>query len=380
MNFSKHNMESERIWKLHREGRAERMPVVLGINPRIWLLDGRLNSHGITFKEYTEDVNTMVHVQMRSAHYIRHNLWADHEMGLPKEGWHVYVDLQNYYEAGWFGGEVAYPRNNSPMVKAFLFGDEKERLFWQGIPDPFGGVYIRALEQYEQMQKMVGKREYAGRHIAHVGLPSHHTDGPLTVACCIMGATEFCLAIYEEPDFAEKLLDFITEATIVRIKAWNKRFGEKELPESFSFADDSISHLSPDIYRDLVLPRHKRLVNELSKSKRGYSFHACGDATRHFKLMQEELGIRSFDTGFPVKHGELVKELGPDTEVLGGPHVDLLLRATPKEIEEETKRILDEVMPCTRRFVMREANNLSPGTPPENVRAMYDAVKTHGVY
>ena len=36
--------------------------------------------------------------------------------------------------------------------------------------------------------------------------------------------------------------------------------------------------------------------------------------------------------------------------------------------------------PYTRRFVLREANNLPPLTPLENVAAMYNAVREYGHY
>lgn len=41
---------------------------------------------------------------------------------------------------------------------------------------------------------------------------------------------------------------------------------------------------------------------------------------------------------------------------------------------------MDEVMPYTDRFVMREANNLSPCTPFENIYSMYQTVREYGGY
>jgi len=37
-------------------------------------------------------------------------------------------------------------------------------------------------------------------------------------------------------------------------------------------------------------------------------------------------------------------------------------------------------MPYTDRFVMRDANNLSPLTPNENIYAMYQTVRQYGWY
>ena len=380
MDFTAHNREARAVWEAFHSGKPVRMPMTLGINPRFYLLDSSLNAECISFQQYSENAEIMAEVQIRNAHYIRHHIYADHEMGLPENGWRVYVDLQNTYEAAWFGAEVVYRRGNSPFTEPLLTGERKNLLFERGIPDPFGGCYTQALRMCEQMQALAGKKEYFGRPIAEAGLPSYGTDGPMTVACNLRGTTQFCLDIYEDPAYAERLLDYITDATIARIRAWDRRFFGRDIRDSFGFADDSIQLLSRDVYRDLILPRHRRLVEALSNGTKKNSIHLCGDATRHFKTIRDELNVDSFDTGFPVRHGELAAELGPDVTISGGVHVDLLLGGTPQQVEAETRRIIGEVKPVTRRFIMREANNLAPCTPPENIAAMYEAVRQYGVY
>lgn len=379
MDYTEHNREAQAVWHAFHSGEPIRMPMTLGINPRFYLLDNALNTDGISFQAYSTDASVMAEVQIRNAHYIRHHIFADHEMGLPEDGWSVHVDLQNTYEAAWFGAEVVYRRGNSPFTKPLLTDRCKNMLFDAGIPDPFGGCYTAALQMYEQMQAMVGKKDFYGRPIIRAGLPSYGTDGPMTVACNLRGTTQFCLDIYEDPAYAERLLDFITDATIARIRAWDQRFGQ-DRRDSFGFADDSIQLLSLDTYRELILPRHRRLVEALSSGKKKNSIHLCGDATRHFKLIRDELNVDNFDTGFPVRHGALAAELGPNVTISGGVHVDLLLSGTPQQVTAETRRIIEEVKPLTRRFIMREANNLAPGTPPENIAAMYETVRAYGVY
>ena len=150
------------------------------------------------------------------------------------------------------------------------------------------------------------------------------------------------------------------------------------MSDTFSFADDSIALLSSAMYEDLVLPMHQKLVRALTTERARISIHLCGDATRHFKTLADKLGIVSFDTGFPVAHGELVARLGPDIVVQGGPHIELLRTGTIAAVTAETKRILFEVKNKTKRFVLRDANNVAPGTPLENLRAMYDACRAWG--
>jgi len=96
-------------------------------------------------------------------------------------------------------------------------------------------------------------------------------------------------------------------------------------------------------------------------------------------LLEQELNVKSFDTGFPVDFATLRENLGDDVTIYGGPRTEFLKDATPAEITAETRRILGSGILDTGRFVLREANNMAPGTPIENIEAMYYAGRRYGV-
>jgi uroporphyrinogen-III decarboxylase len=206
------------------------------------------------------------------------------------------------------------------------------------------------------------------------------TDGPLTVAANIRGATEFFTDLADDPEYARKLLEFITEATIRRIKAWRKYLGQPEKQENYWFADDSVQLISTEMYREFVLPCHKRLRAELSSTSVGGGVHLCGDSSRHFNVIRDELGMRSFDTGFPIDHAAIRKRLGPEIEILGGPPVEMIRSSTPEQVYERACEILKSGIMEGGRFVLREGNNLAPGTPLENIEALHRAAQTCGRY
>ncbi len=144
-------------------------------------------------------------------------------------------------------------------------------------------------------------------------------------------------------------------------------------------ADDSIALISTRMYREHILPYHKRIFDAFaSQVRRG--IHLCGDASRHFKTIREELTVTVFDTGFPMDFAWVREQLGPDVLIQGGPHVDLLLDGTPDEVTLETKRILESGILEGGRFILREANNLAPNTPLENTEAMYHAGRKYGYH
>jgi uroporphyrinogen-III decarboxylase len=132
------------------------------------------------------------------------------------------------------------------------------------------------------------------------------------------------------------------------------------------------------MYREHVLPHHRRLCDTFSADDSPRSIHLCGDATRHFVTLRDELNIREFDTGFPVDFGQLRRDLGRDVVIQGGPHVELLRSGTAAQVREEVRRILSTGVLEGGRFILREGNNLAPGTPPENTEAMYYAAKEYG--
>jgi uroporphyrinogen-III decarboxylase len=97
-------------------------------------------------------------------------------------------------------------------------------------------------------------------------------------------------------------------------------------------------------------------------------------------LVKQELNIGIWDAGFPVDYGAMRRALGPEVQINTGPTVASLLHGTPEEAEAESKRILESGIMDGGKFILREANNLSPRTPVENIAAMYQAAKKYGLY
>lgn len=369
------------VWEAYQSGKPTRVPVILGVNPRIFLLNFALNTERISFQQYSEDPDIMARTQMQSQHYIRHHLLQDAEMGPPKDGWHVGVDLQNYYEAAWFGAPVEYRDGQVPDTSPMLTDDRKRALFDVGVPDPFGGgVMAHAWRLCEQMKANMERYSHAGLPVLGVGNPPGlGTDGPMTVACSLRGATQLCIDFYEDPDYARELLRYITEATIHRIRALRKQFGHDAKPTCWGFADDSIELLSVDMYMEFVLPCHKMLLGELA-GEGPHSVHLCGNVDRLMPTLKRELNLNVWDAGFPVDCAAVREALGPEFEIHTGPKVSTLLYGSAEDVEAESKRILESGIMAGGRFLLREANNLSPCTPVENVAAMYEAARKYGMY
>ncbi|MFA7672621.1 MAG: uroporphyrinogen decarboxylase family protein [Clostridia bacterium] len=384
IDFDRHNEEVKEVWASYEKGKPTRMPCMIYCNNRIILLDSRLNTEKHTFEQYFNDPLIMTKTYCEIEYIMRHFIYADHEMGMPEEGWSIYVDRQNLHEAGWLGAKVSYVRNNVPFSEPFLLGENKSILFNKPFPGIFENFEERSFRTYNEMLKLQKNGyEHRGKPIKKVGFSGIGTDGPMTLACMIRGTENFCADLIEDPEYANELLNYIVEAIIYRLKELRKYFGFELITDNFGFADDSIALLSSDMYREMIYPHHLKLISSLVKdfSKSVNSIHLCGDAQRHFKFLKDNLRVCTFDTGFPVNFKKLATELGEGIVRLnGGVRVDDLMQKTPEQIRHITKSIMDDVMPYTDKFVMRDANNLSPLTPYENIYAMYQTVREFGRY
>jgi hypothetical protein len=381
LDYAEHNAEVRALWERYQRGKPPRVPMILGINPRYTAFDHPANPRRIAFEQYFADPQVMLTRQLEHQSWVRRHVPQDAEMGLPEKGWEVYVDFLNSYEAGWLGCSLRYFGGEVPDTWPLLQDEaRKYLLFERGIPDPFkGGLMQRNWDFYEYFRRQQEQGfTWEGRPIAQVRPAGLGTDGPLTVACNLRGASELYLDLAQNPEYACRLLDFITEATIARIRAYRQHLGLPLKPRGLAFADDAVQSISISMYRELILPCHWRLIQALS-SGGPHAIHLCGDASRFFGLLRQELDIRSFDTGFPIDLGQVRQELGPEVEIKGGPSVMFLQTASPDQVRQEVKRILESGA-AEGRFILREGNNLPPGVSLENLWAMYEAVRQFSRY
>ena len=380
IDYQKHNEEVKLFLKQYDEEINPRIRMSIACNPRIILLNSDLNPDGITFEKYFNDPSVMLDIQMKFMEYVACNIVFDHVMGMEETEFTAYPDFQNILEPCWLGASVFYPDKSDSATRSFLTDDNKADIFKKGNINPFGGIMQKAMACYHYfIEQQKAGFTYKGKPLSNIGTPGLGTDGPFTNACSLRGATGMCIDLYEDPVYAHELMAYITENTILRIRALRKLFGLPNKTPNMAIADDSIAMLSSEDYIRFVLPFHKQILNELTTGEQPNIIHLCGDATRHFSTIAKELNADYFDTGFPVDHCEIVKELGNEVTVAGGVHVDLLHSGTVAEIVGETRRILEAVKPYSRRFIIKEANNLTPGTAPEHLLAMYQAVKKYGM-
>ncbi len=378
IDYARQNEEVKRVWDSYYAGHPIRVPVRIATEPRIWIQDPSLNTKGVTWKAFYEDADLMFDTYLQYVYYIAHALPHDAEMGIPEKEWLVQPFFNNVVEESWYGCPVHFPENQVPLNTPVYRGARKEALFDRGIPEPFSGMMGTVREFYERFVEKCRNYEFHGRPVT-VFPPNPITpQGVLTAGVGICGADLLEDMLVRE-DYYHRVMDFITTATIERVRAWRAYLGLELKPESLVFADDATQLVSARTYREKVLPYHRRLLESLA-GKGPHSIHLCGNVQRHFPAMITELNVKSFDTGFPINFSTLRDEVGEDVEILGGVPATNLLAGTPAQVYAMAMDILKSGIMRGGKFILKEANNLPPLTPRANLDAMYRAAKDGGVY
>lgn len=378
-DWSEDNARAQALWAAFSQASNTRIPLRFSTNPRMLLLDPAYNTRGIPYDRYMREPDLMARVILEWHYWVRHFLPGDHEHGLPG-AWPLHVDFENLYDVAWLGCPVHYREGQVPDTTPILRDDNKRMLFDRGLPDPFAGEWPERLLAIRSVWEARRQHGWTWKDVplGDVLPPCFcNTDGIFTAAVGLRGATECCMDLLEDPDYAHELLGYLYEALRNRMRAWRVRFGVPVPCDDFWLADDAVLMLSPEQYAEFVLPWHQKLYDEFATHTHR-AMHLCGDAQRHFKTIQTACGVEWFDTGFPIDFAKLREDLGAATVIQGGPRVSFFLTDDPAPVVEETRRIAATGVLEGGRFIFQEGNNLPPCARLPVCEAFYEAARTVG--
>lgn len=374
LDFTRHNEMVRELYRRLDAGETTRNPVVLTFNMRVVLADSRFNPEGYTFEDVYRDPWIHAEMQLRTMAHQRFNLKFDWEMGLP-EKWPITPYPANVYEQAYWGVEPFFPGGTEVPATRPLYYDEDEGfnqfMAYEFEPMPAKGHMKKMRDYYDLWRERAEQGwEFLGRPVEAVPCVCW-SDGPFTAAADIFSPDVICVKMLAEPEEYHAIMDRITQCTIDRIIATRKYYGHDLKTEFSFFADDSIALLSVANYKEFVLPYHQRLAEGISLGQKKNFVHLCGDASRFFPTLIDELNVGEIDTGFPIDFDHLRESIGNEVKIQGGPRVDYFMGPT-SPLVEETRRIAQSSLALDGPFVLHEANNLPPLVPEENLKAFYE--------
>jgi uroporphyrinogen decarboxylase len=203
----------------------------------------------------------------------------------------------------------------------------------------------------------------------------------------LRGWENFMIDLIANQAFAEALMDRLVEAH----KTWFTQFKEAagDDIQVVLVADDlgmqDRPQLSPDLYRKVVKPYHKKLYQFIKDTSDVYLLLHTDGAVADFIPDFLEMGIDALNPVQASAQGmdprRLKREFGKDLTFWGGgcDTQRTLPFGSPSEVRDEVKRSIDDLAPGGG-FVFAQVHAIPAGTPPENVVAMYEAAKEYGTY
>lgn len=192
----------------------------------------------------------------------------------------------------------------------------------------------------------------------------------------------FMMDLYLEPVNAEKLLDALMERHIAMLTKVCKAVGD--VVDIVRFGDDlgamNGPFMDPEIYRKMFKPRHKMLCDFIKKNSNMHTFlHSCGSI---YQLIPDLI-----DAGFEIINPmqtqctdmapeKLKQEFGNEVTFWGG-GIETVGTLNTKNTEEVRAEVLSrlELLSKNGGYVFNTVHNIMPDVPPENIVAMFNAVR-----
>jgi uroporphyrinogen decarboxylase len=203
----------------------------------------------------------------------------------------------------------------------------------------------------------------------------------------LRGLEQWFCDLMTEPEFCEAML----EQTLKFWLDWFRLFLEEvgDLVDVIMIGDDIAGQsgplFQPEIYRRLVKPRHKRLVQFIrSRTNARIWYHTCGSCLDFIPdlldngihiLNPVQISARNMDPA------ELKRSFGSQLVFWGGgcDTQRVLSRGTPAEVAANVRDNVRALMPGGG-YVFNSVHNIQGEVPPENVLALFDTAYECGSY
>lgn len=286
-----------------------------------------------------------------------------------KDEWNISWKMP--LEEGHYFDMTSHPLENTEELEGL------DSYLW---PDPVDSGRFRGMKEKADFNVYKKKRAYVlGRLCA----------GIWEMALWLRGFEKFFCDMMLNESYACGLLEKITE---LKMQYWGKALetvGDNVLiaSEADDLATQISTLVSPELYRKIVSPFHKKLfdfIHSKAKNRIYIFYHSCGAVRNLIPCLIEE-GIDILNPvqvsakGMDTK--ELKKEFGKDLVFWGG-GVDtqhVLPNGTVREVREEVKRRINDLAPGGG-FVFATVHNVQSDVSPENFMAMWETLQEYGKY
>jgi len=202
----------------------------------------------------------------------------------------------------------------------------------------------------------------------------------------LRGYEDWFLDMATNRDFLQALMDKILD---IDLKVGKRLFEAIGKYVDLVFVHDDLATqeslmFSPEQYREMVKPRHRKIFNFIKTHTNAKVIYHCDGAV--YPIIEDfiEIGVDALN---PVQ----VSAQGMDSRVLKREFGDrlcfwggidthrVLSRGSPSDVREEVKKQI-EILGKGGGYVLAAVHNIQDDVKPENIVAMFEAAKEFGKY
>lgn len=193
--------------------------------------------------------------------------------------------------------------------------------------------------------------------------------GPLTVASDILGAERTLRLIAKNPEFVDKLIDYVTEF-MMELAKLEVEHGAR----FFWIAEPFPSLLRPKLFWRFSGQYLKRIYDSVEVP--GF-LHVCGKTLYHTMYM-EQTGAQVLSIDYVTDIKECIRMVSENTVIMGNISPSTLLLESDAVIEKE---ILDVLDGCKnyKNLIVSTGCAMMDGTPEKNMRKLFTLTEQYPV-
>jgi MtaA/CmuA family methyltransferase len=260
-------------------------------------------------------------------------------------------------------GSIEWMSDQGPVINeehAALTDSSRLRQF--KIPDPLGGGRMHdRIKSIEFMYARVkGEMSIVG-----------WVEGPLALGQELRGLNRIMTDFIDDPQFVNDLLDFTAAVAI--------RYADAQIAagaDTIGMSDAAASMMGPVYYEEFLFARQLRVLRHIKERHPQVltRLHMCGQ-TGPLLARMKELPADMFELDFPVDLEYARQTLGANRVISGNVStVTTLMTGTP----EDVYRVAAECHRLSGRYhIVNSGCEVSPLTPPENLRALVRYAREH---
>jgi methanogenic corrinoid protein MtbC1/uroporphyrinogen-III decarboxylase len=265
-----------------------------------------------------------------------------------------------------FGCEIVFKDDALPWAMPLnLSEDEVMKL---GAPD-----ILDSWPMTEVLRQIEYLKERYGRVVGDI-----NTTGVQNLALKLRGE-QLYIDYFENPKLCHHLLKFCTDCIIRLFRTVYEITGTGAIdvtpmcdPRLFVLPNCTVEQISRETYETFVLPYD----NQVADACHPVGIHHCGSVNQVLEAYAKVRHLDFVEVGFGSDVKRTRQVFGPTVAVNARINPVLMKNATPRDVEDEVKRIIDQGAPL-RNFSI-DTVGLTHGTPDENVKVALRTAADYG--